>query len=161
MSSGSQFRVTPASWNQDSREVVLDLSAQFSRSGPAPRLAGVAVDGRYTRCDARLARPVTRPAAAPRAAHPAWPSKVLGLYILLADDAEDGFGSEADWEPELFPWQQEAANVLFFTFIHPDTMEVPPAYQRLAATRGTSQPGAVPANTVIMFAIGKVEIQNP
>merc|ERR1719225_1873434 len=33
-------------------------------------------------------------------------------------------------------------------------MEVPPAYQRLAATRGTSQPGAVPANTVIMFAIG-------
>ena len=56
--------------------------------------------------------------------HPAWPSKVLGLYVLLADDTEDGFGTKADWEPTLFPWQQEAANVLFFTFIHPDSMEV-------------------------------------
>merc|ERR1711962_617098 len=25
--------------------------------------------------------------------HPAWPSKILGLYILLADDTEDGFDS--------------------------------------------------------------------
>ena len=49
-------------------------------------------------------------------AHPQWPSKVLGLYILLADDSEDGFGSDADWTPELFEWQQEASNVLFFTF---------------------------------------------
>ena len=33
-------------------------------------------------------------------------------------------------------------------------MEVPLAYKKLAATRGTGSPGAVPANTVIMFAIG-------
>jgi hypothetical protein len=58
------------------------------------------------------------------ASHAAWPKKVLGLYILLADDDEDGYNSKADWEPQLFDWQQEAANVLFFTFIHPDTMEV-------------------------------------
>ena len=86
--------------------------------------------------------------------HPAWPSKVLGLYILLADDSEELYESDAEWDPRLFTWQQEASNVLFFTFIHPDTMEVPPSYQKLAATRGTDLPGAVPADTVIMFAIG-------
>merc|ERR1719495_36055 len=86
--------------------------------------------------------------------HPAWPTKILGLYVLLADDTEAGFESTADWEPKLFPWQQEASNVLFFTFIHPDTMEVPLSYQRLAASRGSGAPGSVPANTVIMFAIG-------
>ena len=78
----------------------------------------------------------------------------MGLYVLLADDTEDGFGTMADWEPKLFPWQQESSNVLFFTFIHPDTMEVPKAYKRLAASRGTGAPGSVPANTIIMFAIG-------
>jgi len=86
--------------------------------------------------------------------HPQWPKKVLGLYILLADDSEKGYDSNADWDPKLFGWQQEASNVLFFTFIHPDTMEVPPSYQKLAASRGTGLPGAVPADTVIMFAIG-------
>jgi len=86
--------------------------------------------------------------------HPAWPSKVLGLYILLADDDEDGFDSNAEWNPELFPWQQKAANVLFFTFIHPDTMEVPPSFQKLAASRGSESEGSVPSDTVIMFAIG-------
>merc|ERR1719340_80554 len=86
--------------------------------------------------------------------HPVWPTKVLGLYILLADDSEELYESDADWDPRLFPWQQEASNVLFFTFIHPDTMEVPPSYQKLAASRGSGAPGSVPANTVIMFAIG-------
>ena len=78
----------------------------------------------------------------------------MGLYILLADDSEKGFDSEANWTPALFDWQQEASNVLFFTFIHPDTMEVPASYRKLAATRGTNLPGSVPADTVIMFAIG-------
>jgi len=87
--------------------------------------------------------------------HPAWPKKIVGLYILLADDTEDGFDSNSDsWTPALHSWQQEAANVLFFTFIHPGTMNVPPSYQKLAATRGTGEPGAVPKETVIMFAIG-------
>lgn len=83
-----------------------------------------------------------------------WPKKVMGLYVLLADDDHDGFESEADWEPRLYEWQQQAANVLFFTFIHPVTMDVPPAFQKLAKTRGTNQPGAIPSDTVILFAIG-------
>merc|ERR1712079_823328 len=86
--------------------------------------------------------------------HPSWPSKIMGLYVLLADDTEAGFETDADWEPKLFPWQQESSNVLFFTFIHPDSMEVPRAYQKLAATRGSGAPGSVAAQTGIMFAIG-------
>ena len=79
----------------------------------------------------------------------------MGLYILLADDDEEGFESNsASWTPQLYDWQQAGSNVLFFTFIHPDTMDIPPAFAKLAATRGTDQPGAVPADTVILFAIG-------
>ena len=81
--------------------------------------------------------------------------QVLGLYILLADDSEEGYeNNNDDWTPELYEWQQEAANVLFFTFIHPDTMDIPPAFEKLAKTRGTGAPGSVPADTVIIFAIG-------
>merc|ERR1712029_834221 len=83
-----------------------------------------------------------------------WPKKVMGLYVLLADDDHEGFESEAVWEPRLYEWQQKAANVLFFTFIHPVTMEIPPSFANLAKTRGTGVEGAIPADTVILFAIG-------
>jgi len=85
---------------------------------------------------------------------PGMPKKVLGLYVLLADDTEDGFHSDSDWEPLLYPYQQEGANLLFFTFINPETMEVPLAFKKLAATRGTNAEGAVPKDTLILFAIG-------
>ena len=75
------------------------------------------------------------------------------MYLLLADDFTS-FGSNANWKPELYPYQQKGSNVLFFSFVNPTTMAVPPAFQTLAKTRGTNQPGAVPANTVIIFAIG-------
>jgi len=91
---------------------------------------------------------------APRPPGPGLPKKVLGMYILLADDTEDDFHDDADWEPLLYPYQQEGANVLFFTFINPETMEVPLSFKKLAASRGTNAEGAVPADTVIMFAIG-------
>ena len=55
---------------------------------------------------------------------------------------------------ELYDYQQTGSNVLFFTFVHPADMEVPYSFQKLAATRGTSAPGAVPAETIILFAIG-------
>jgi hypothetical protein len=71
----------------------------------------------------------------------------LAIYILLADDAEDGYDTDADWEPALYEYQQEAANVLFFTFINPESMKVPKAFEKLAATRGTSAPGAIPEDT--------------
>jgi hypothetical protein len=81
----------------------------------------------------------------------------MGLYILLADDSEEGYESDSEWVPELYDWQQTGSNVLFFTFIHPGTMDIPPSFQKLAASRGSGKPGAVPADTVIMFAIGKLD----
>jgi len=83
-----------------------------------------------------------------------WPKKVMGLYILLADDDHEGFENNAVWQPRLYEWQQKAANVLFFTFIHPVTMDIPPAFEDLAKTRGTNVEGAIPSDTVILFAIG-------
>jgi len=83
------------------------------------------------------------------------PKFVMGMYILLADDTEPGFHTDnAEWEPLLHPYQQAGSNVLFFTFINPSTMDVPAAFQKLAATRGTNKDGAVPQDTLIIFAIG-------
>lgn len=83
-----------------------------------------------------------------------FPKHVMGMYILLADDTEPGYGTNADWDPKLHKYQQEGANVLFFTFINPETMEVPRSFKRLAATRGKDVEGAVPKDTLIIFAIG-------
>jgi len=83
-----------------------------------------------------------------------YPAKVLGMYILLADEYWPGFGLNDDWEPSLYPYQQNGANILFFTFINPENMEVPLSFRKLAATRGTDMEGAVPADTKIIFAIG-------
>jgi len=81
----------------------------------------------------------------------------MSFYIVLADDSEEGFTTDDDWNPQLFPYQQEAANVLFFTFINPETMTVPKSFINLAASRGTNAEGAVPANTMIIFAIGGIK----
>ena len=80
--------------------------------------------------------------------------KVVGLYLRLANDNLDGYGTDSDWNPELYEYQKFSANILFFAFINPETMKVPISFQKLAATRGTGSPGAIPANTKIMFAIG-------
>jgi len=99
--------------------------------------------------------PTTTSSVGPTGPHPVLPEKVLGMYILLADDTEDGFHSDNDdWEPLLYPYQQKGSNVLFFTFINPATMEVPIAFRKLAATRGKGTEGSVPAETLIIFAIG-------
>jgi len=82
------------------------------------------------------------------------PKYVVGMYILLADDSEDGFHTDSDWSPLLHEYQQAGANVLFFTFINPATMEVPVAFKNLAASRGTEAEGSVPADTRIIFAVG-------
>jgi len=155
--SGQAFKVSPepaATKVPAGEDVQVTFKAQFAPNLPRPGLVGVAVNGVYHTCTPGAPKPTATTKGVRLASHAAWPKKVLGLYVLLADDDEDGYESKAEWEPQLFEWQQQAANVLFFTFIHPDTMEVPPAFQKLAASRGTGLPGAVPADTVIMFAIG-------
>ena len=90
------------------------------------------------------------------------PNKVMSLYILITDETIDGYKTPDDWQPILYDWQQTSANVLFFTFIHPQEMVVPIAMKNLAMTRGTSALGAVPKDTIILFAIGGYAYsQNP
>ena len=86
-----------------------------------------------------------------------YPNNVVGIYITLADDTVEGFETDSDWDPKLFEYQQTGTNVLFFTFINPETMQVPKSFQKLAATKGSLAPGSVPSNTKIIFAIGGYE----
>ncbi len=73
--------------------------------------------------------------------------------MLLSDNGLS-FNDNANWSPELYPYQQQAANVLFFSFIDPIKMVV--AFAKLAKTRGSGAQGSVPANTMILFAIGEI-----
>jgi len=162
-------------WPQNSPEpkllsMVVNGIPYTCSNGDAEELAAVEVAGLETAA-VEAEEPVERPAPAPapapvepvelpentnseRGVYVPWPKKVLGLYVLLADDDHEGFESNAVWEPRLYEWQQKAANVLFFTFIHPITMDIPKSFENLAKTRGTGVPGAIPSNTVILFAIG-------
>lgn len=154
---GQAFKVSPmaaATKVPAGEEIQISFKAEFAPNLPRPGLVGVAVNGVYHTCTPGAPKPTAMVKGVRLASHVSWPKKVLGLYVLLADDDEKGYDSQADWDPQLFEWQQQAANVLFFTFIHPETMEVPPSFQKLAASRGTGLPGSVPADTVIMFAIG-------
>ncbi len=69
------------------------------------------------------------------------------MYIVITDDDVPGYETSSDWTPKLYDYQQTGANVLFFTFINPDTMEVPKAFANLARTRGTGGDGAIPDDT--------------
>jgi len=84
----------------------------------------------------------------------ALPKRSMGVYTLLADDTVPGYTSHDNWLPLLPSYLQSGANVLFFTFLHPGTMAVPPAFANFAKTRGTNAKGAIPANTTIMFSVG-------
>lgn len=83
------------------------------------------------------------------------PAKMLGMYVLVADDTDKVYTSEYKWHPQLHPYQQTGSNVIFLTFLNPAKMPaVPPGFVALAKSRGRDSPGAVPANTTILFAIG-------
>ena len=70
------------------------------------------------------------------------------MYLALASDSMDAYHTNNDdWEPKLYRYQQEGANVLFFTFINPETMIVPTSFQKLAKSRGTDADGADPEDT--------------
>lgn len=180
-SEGKKFTVTPVSWNgptQAGSQRVLNFQLKFE--GDEPKLVSLTLNGgEEVRCVEAEAKPEEKPETVPevspvaeeiipindqnnkvaptenqRGVYVPWPKKVMGIYILLADDDHEGFESNAVWEPRLYDYQQKGANVLFFTFIHPQTMEIPPAFESLAKTRGKNEEGAIPEKTVIIFAIG-------
>ena len=83
--------------------------------------------------------------------------QVLAQYILLADDtmSNPNFATTGDWTPQLYSYQQTAFNVLYFSFINPQTMPVvPKAFSNLAKGRGSPATGSVPSTAMIVFAIG-------
>lgn len=83
------------------------------------------------------------------------PDRMLGMYVLVADDTYPGHTSTDDWEPALHPYQQDGANALFLTFLNPSTMPaLPPAFKSLAASRGSGAEGSVPENTTLIFSVG-------
>ena len=45
--------------------------------------------------------------------------KVVGIYLSLADDNIQDYGTDSDWNPELYEYQKFSANVLFFCFHQP------------------------------------------
>lgn len=60
-----------------------------------------------------------------------FPPKVMGLYLLIADDTEK-YRSDTVWEPQL-PAYMDAANVLWLAFVNPASMPaLPPAMASLA-----------------------------
>ena len=83
-----------------------------------------------------------------------YPKRVLGMYLALADDGIAGYHTDDAWAPKLYEYQQQGSNVLFFSFINPESMIVPISFKNLASTRGSDLAGSVPANTKIVFAIG-------
>jgi len=88
------------------------------------------------------------------------PSKSLGFYCLLADDTVPGYTSNSNWQPMLPEYMAKGSNLLFFTFIDPTNMKVPPAYINLAKTRGKNNNGSIPQNTVILFSVGGESYSN-
>jgi len=82
------------------------------------------------------------------------PSRMVGMYLLLADDTIANYTSNDNWTPAIPDYLQKGSNVVFFTFINPESMKVPPAYANLAKTRGKGTPGSIPSGTKIIFSVG-------
>jgi len=74
---------------------------------------------------------LTSAIGAVQAAPSEYPSKVLGMYVLIADDTEK-YQSNTIWEPVL-PAYMDTANVLWLAFVNPTAMpSLPPAMAKLA-----------------------------
>ena len=81
------------------------------------------------------------------------PKGTMGFYCLIADDTVSGYGSESEWQPNLYDYQITGSNVIFLTFINPNKMPaVPPAMANLAKCKG--QAGCPNATTPVIFSIG-------
>ena len=74
------------------------------------------------------------------------------MYCLIADDTVTDYNSNAQWQPQLYPFQSNGTNVIWLTFINPIGMKVPPAMANLAKCKG--QTGCPPSTTKVIFSVG-------
>lgn len=70
----------------------------------------------------------------------------MGLYLLIADDGDDGqgtkwhYGSTTEWEPVIPDYMNEGANVLFLAFVNPSLMPaLPPAMAHIGMNKLSTQ----------------------
>lgn len=81
------------------------------------------------------------------------PTKVSGLYCLVADDTVVNYTSTDTWTPKLYPYQESGGNVYFLTFINPELLPaVPPAMKSLAGCRGQS--GCPGKDSKVLLSVG-------
>lgn len=86
------------------------------------------------------------------------PTVSQGFYTLLADNTVSGYTSSDNWQPALYDYQIEGSNVMWFTFIDPNTMAVPPAFANLAKCRGQS--GCPTQDQRVIFSFGGESYSN-
>ena len=70
----------------------------------------------------------------------------MGLYLLIADDGDDGqgskwhYGTETEWEPDIPDYMNDGANVLFLAFVNPSKMPtLPPAMASIGQNKRSTQ----------------------
>ena len=84
---------------------------------------------------------------------PVFPNKILGFYCLIADDTVSNYTSNDVWTPELYSYQMSAFNLLWLTFINPETMPlVPPAMIALSQCRDSN--GCPSSKIPVIYSIG-------
>ena len=96
--------------------------------------------------------PPKPPAPAPAPPPPSntsWPDKVVGLYLLVADDSNPWqYKSDTVWEPKLPDYMTAGGvNVLWMAFVNPSVMpKLPPGMQYIARHK--------PNGTIVIPSIG-------
>ena len=63
------------------------------------------------------------------------PFRTLGFYCLIADDTVTNYTSTDKWQPELYDYQINGANLLFLTFINPELMPAVPSGNKYDKTK--------------------------
>merc|ERR1719428_1422561 len=108
-------------------------------SGPICGNDGVTVCQSNSDCDNPA--PPTPPPTPPTPTAPTpptpgpLPDKVVGLYLLIADD-DWPYKSETEWVPQIPDYLGEGPNVLWLAFLHPAKMPaLPPAMQYIGQHR--------------------------
>jgi hypothetical protein len=105
-------------------------------------------------CDNQCHKPTPPSPPSPPLPPSPLPARLLGHYLLIADDTTP-YDSARDWQPVLHPYQQQGSNLLYLFSVNASHMpSLPPAFINLAKTRGTGARGSVPQGTLIIAALG-------
>ena len=80
------------------------------------------------------------------------PEKTLGFYCLIADNTVVNYTDSDNWTPQLYPYQINGSNVIFLTFIEPETMAIPPAMAYLSLNR--DQQGCPTSQQKVIYSVG-------